>query len=530
MKKCFLVLSAFLCVVFCSCDFDDSDSKKTVNIEIDSKSGDRIWFMAASLDKRDVAASDVPYFDFASARSVSCDSFKNKIDNLEIPSNLIRYDENISKKNQEIAKNLVCKNDSRSAGYNNEATEKKFNPVVSDSGTTEIELYDGTSGFTNENAEKIFSGKYCNVFFVDNTNGKITVSSDILKNLGKLFDEKIFPNITEILGGFEYTSRYTNVISSPEKVNIVVADLYYDYKETENTKAGVQGYFSSSDMLTDYKNQDAIIYIDSWFLRENPKSVYSTLAHEFNHMLNYINKSFSKELYFETWYTEMLSALADAMFEEYLAEDLKEENSIYMQRLPFFNTFYNLGFSNWRSETNKYFITNSSGSDVYISYGNVFAFGDFLAKNYGGFDLIKEIATNDYVNEESVLMAARKVLQNSEITFKDIIKDFSCVAVSNLFKDDSLPTLNKNIVYSGNKNIYLKKVKTSACYNNSNSEIKISNSALDFFQNNADSVVLGQYGFLIYKYIDSVISGINATVDKDYDAFVYTVLGKENSI
>lgn len=524
MKKCFLVLSAFLCIVFSSCDFNDSDSKKTVNIEIDSKSGDRIWFMAASLDSRDIAASDVPCFDFASARSVSCDSSKNKIDNLNISSNLIRYDENISKKNQEIIKNLVYKNNSRTAAYN--AVAKIFNPNVSVSEVTEIGLYNGNSDFNIETAEKKYSGTYCNVFFVDNTSGKIAVSSAILENLGNLFDKMIFPYITDILGDFKYTPMYTNVISSPKKVNIVVADLYYDYKETEIEKAGIQGYFSSSDMLTDYKNQDAIIYIDSWFLRENPESVYSTLAHEFNHMLNYINKSFSKKLFFETWYTEMLSALADAMFEEYLAEDLKEENSIYMQRLPFFNTFYNLGFSNWRSETNKYFITNSYGSDVYISYGNVFAFGDFLAKNYGGFDLIKEIATNDYVNEESVLIAVRKVQKNPNITFEDIIKDFSCVAVSNLFNDDSLPTLNKKVVYSGNKNIYLKAVKTSACYKTSDR----SNSALDILENNADSVVLGQYGFLIYEYSDSVISEINATVDKDYDAFAYTVLGKRNSI
>lgn len=293
MKKCFLVLSAFLCIVFSSCDFNDSDSKKTVNIEIDSKSGDRIWFMAASLDSRDISASDVPYFDFASVRSVSCDSSKNKIDNLNISSNLIRYDENISKKNQEIIKNLVYKNNSRTAGYN--AVEKIFNPNVSK--VTEIELYDGNSDFNIETAEKKYSGTHCNVFFVDNTSGKITVSSAILENLGNLFDKKIFPYITDILGNFKYTPMYTNIISSPNKVNIVVADLYYDYNKTEIEKAGIQGYFSSSDMLTDYKNQDAIIYIDSWFLRENPKSVYSTLAHEFNHMLNYINKSFSKKLF-----------------------------------------------------------------------------------------------------------------------------------------------------------------------------------------------------------------------------------------
>lgn len=543
MKKKFFVVGLIAVLgIFYSCDFDDGSSKKTVTLTVNSTDSDRTWFMAASLDSSDISASDVPYFDFNSATRVAKNNVQNE--NLEnvatLPTKLRKYDENISRKNQEIAKNLVNGNNSRTAFDGKSNVTKEFN---SENSTTNIYLISNDeNSLTKESATKEYEGTYCNVFFVDNTNGKVTETSlssykkdsssteiNVFETLGSLFDVKIYPNITNILGSFSYTTSYSDVISCPSKVNIVIADLYYDYSETESTKAGTQGYYWAGDMVTEYPNQDAIIYLDSWFIQNNPESVYSTLAHEFNHMLNYMNKSFSKQLAFSTWYTEMLSGLADAMFENYLVEDLKDDDSIYMQRLPFFNTFYNLGFSNWRS-TNKYFNSGSSGSDVYISYGNVFVFGDFLAKNYGGFNLIKEIATNSYVDETSIVTAVNKI-NGTSFSFSDIIKKFSCIPISNFFNDDSLCTLNKKVEYSGNSSIYLKAIQNKSYYYSGN-QYSISNSAVSVLNDNTGNtkVALGQYGFIVYGYSDSAITSINAVEDTDYNASAYTIIGKQVSL
>lgn len=521
MRKSFCLFAAVALFLVCGCDFNEKSSIKNMTLEIGSSQGEKVYFMAASMDNADIPAASVSQFDFSTARNAVAEKNEFSGRKAAAPRNLQRYAEGVSKMNMELLRAL---NSPERAAENVVYKEKIF---YSDQKNTTVELLvqDSPNQITNqENAEKVYSGKYCNVFFVQNGDFGITKSqlSSVFETLGNLFDEKIFPNITDILGKFSYSTRYTNVISCPEKVNIVVADLYYDWKKTKAENGGVYGYYRGADLLKNYScNQDAIIYLDSYFLSKSPESVYSTMAHEFNHMLNYMNKGIEDELEYSTWYTEMLSALADAMFENYLIENLTEEQTTAYDRIMFFNTWHNLGFSTWRSGTDY-----CPYGDVYISYGNVFAFGNFLAKNYGGFDLIKEIATNKCVDEDSIVEAVKKIAGKPGITFEDILKDFSCTFVSYLSKDYSIPTLKKEVTYSKNQNIYLPSIEWYGYYLKSEKRN-------DFFTNsgiysyfNAAPVVLGQYGFLSYGYWDGEISSIEASCDSDYNAFAYTVVGK----
>lgn len=524
MKKCFLCGALLFSVLVSGCYIAEDSSKKNITIETNASSGDKVWFMAASMDSADIPASSVPYFHISRAKSVGAENVRpeknnDSADEFNDSRNFNSSSEYISKSNTAFLKSLSSRN-----LYNYSYKEKLFNPEKS---TTTIKLNTASSSLREETATRMYSGKKCNVFFVKTENCPITkehLSSyklngrtvDLFEVFGKLFDEKIFPNITDILGAYKYPTTYENVISCPEKINIVISDLFYDYSDTSETKSGTYGYFWAGDMFKDYENQDSIIHLDSFFISENPESVYSTLAHEFNHMLNTINKSFVHKKEFSTWYTEMLSALADAMFENYLSENLKDDDSIVNSRIPFFNTWYNLGFSTWRSGTTDYF----PSGDVLISYGNVFAFGNFIAKNYGGFKLIKEIAENEYVDEESIVQAVRKCNpERSGITFKDILKDFSCVQITNYTSNGSFPTLEKEVAYEKNRSICLKSIDNSKYRKNYNHN---KTSGLYAISNNTP-VVLGQYGFLLYGY--SVGGGsVTATIDKNYNAFAYTVL------
>lgn len=159
-----------------------------------------------------------------------------------------------------------------------------------------------------------------------------------------------------------------------------------------------------------------------------------------------------------------------------------------------------------------------------ISYGNVFAFGNFIAKNYGGFELIKEIAENKYVDEESIIQAVRKCNpERSGITFKEILKDFSCVRITNYTTNGSFPTLKKEIAYEKNRSICLKSIDNSTYLKDINNYYKTS--GLYAISNNTPAV-LGQYGFLLYGYSVGVGS-VTATIDKNYNAFAYTVLDEQ---
>lgn len=518
MRKSFCLFAAVALFFVCGCDFNEKSSIKNTTLEIDSSQGEKVYFMAASMDSADIPAGSVPQFDFNTARNAVAEKNSFSVQKAAAPRNLQRYAENVSKMNLELVRSL---NSSERAAANVAYKTKIFNP---ENTNTSVELLVNENSFETrtEETERVYSGEHCNVFFVKNGDFNITKSqlSSVFETLGNLFDEKIFPNITDILGKFSYSKISEKLINCPKKVNIVVADLYYNWKESEN--GGVYGYYWGADFRKDYScNQDAIIYLDSYFLSKSPESIYSTMAHEFNHMLNYINKGLENILKYSTWYTEMLSALADAMFENYLVENLAEDQSITSSRIPYFNTWHNLGFSTWRSGTEYY-----PYGDVYISYGNVFAFGNFLAKNYGGFELIKEIATNRYVDEESVVQAVRKITGKSSITFKDILKDFSCVQITNWLDEDSLPTLNKKVAYSKNESIYLPAIKSSLAFFKDDNYTFYPDSAFCSSNKPCTPVVLGQYGFLLYRYFYGAISSIEASYDLDYNAFPYTVIGK----
>lgn len=521
MRKSFCLFAAVALFFVCGCDFNEKSSIKNTTLEIDSSQGEKVYFIAASMDSADIPAGSVPQFDFDTARNAVAEKSSFSMPKAAAPRNLQRYAENVSKMNLELVHSL---NSSERAAANVAYKTKIFYP---ENTNTHVELLVDENSFETrtEETEKVYPGKYCNVFFVKNGDFYITKSqlSSVFETLGNLFDEKIFPNITDILGEFSYSKISDKLIECPEKVNIVVADLYYDWEKTKKDNGGVYGYYWGADFRKDYScNQDAIIYLDSYFLSASPESVYSTMAHEFNHMLNFMNKKLENNLEYSTWYTEMLSALADAMFENYLVENLTEDQSITSSRIPYFNTWHNLGFSTWRSGADY-----CPYGDVYISYGNVFAFGNFLAKNYGGFELIKEIATNRYIDEESVVQAVREIAGKSGITFKDILKDFSCVQISNYMNDDSLtlPTLNKPVVYSKNENIYLPAIKSDFVVYDENYKT-LPNSAFLSWGLPFTPVVLGQYGFLLYGYGKATISSIEASYDSDYNAFPYTVVGK----
>ena len=126
-----------------------------------------------------------------------------------------------------------------------------------------------------------------------------------------------------------------------------------------------------------------------------------------------------------TWYTEMLSLVTEDLFMEFL--EIDEEQSA-RGRLPYFDNYYNYGFTTWLQ-----------GNDVFISYANAFAYGAFLCRNYGGENLIRQIATNNAVNEESITKALAACGYN--VTFEDTVKDFANVVINT---SENGTTLNKS--------------------------------------------------------------------------------------
>ena len=285
------------------------------------------------------------------------------------------------------------------------------------------------------NAELKYVSEYSYIWVVTDSNYKssanlVNLTNKDYKKLGDMFDI-IYPVETKVFGTLDYstTDKY---IEPSNKVSILIYDINSD--SHSNQSSGTFGYFYAADLYKSNttSNKCHIFYIDDYFTQYSGKYIYSTLVHEFQHMLNYINKKIrnSNSNQIETWYTEMLSLISEEMLQNTIGTD--DENSP-KNRLKIFNNYYYKGFTNWQE-----------GNEVYIYYANAYAFGAFLLRNFGGSALIKEIANNSYINQESITNALRKLGYNED--FYSVCEKFAQVII---FTQDC----NKNNFYSLNRKI-----------------------------------------------------------------------------
>lgn len=223
-------------------------------------------------------------------------------------------------------------------------------------------------------------------------------------------------------------------------VNIVIYDIGNDANKSNSEKCGIAGYFYSKDYYSGYTNSvfkysncGKFFYVDSEFCNANKdegetvsSDIITTLFHEFQHMINFKTKSISG-IDSSTWYNEMLSMLAEDMF----ATPLNLSQAVWDTRLPYFNNYYFLSG-----------ITEYNTSNPLPSYSTAYTLGAFLARNFGGIELISEISQNGTGDMESILNAI-KTVTGEDISSTQLFQRFiqSVVFESTYAKENSLPTL-----------------------------------------------------------------------------------------
>lgn len=289
------------------------------------------------------------------------------------------------------------------------------------------------------------SKKHCRIWFCKNT--IVDKSTLSFNSLATAFDE-VFEKETAIFGNNGVDgSAYAITCEDGQMVDVLVYDIFGDANDKQT--GGVFGYFRAYDF---YQNKDLekqkkaktsnecqVISVDSFFLLkdqegyEDPSTketvktnkVESTIIHEFQHLLNYCNKSDN----YDTWFTEMLSMVAEDIFQNKIG---LSDNDSPKSRISFtFDQPYK-GFKNWPEDTDD--------ENVHYSYANAYAFGAYLLRNYGGIELIHEIATNEYVDEAAITNAL--YMLGYDETFDSVFQKFGMVYI---FTEENTPySLNKS--------------------------------------------------------------------------------------
>ncbi len=252
-----------------------------------------------------------------------------------------------------------------------------------------------------------------------------------------------------------YTSSGTKVGSmssyseTGNLVNIIIYDIGNDYGNNSSQTSGVVGYFYAKDYLTNasYSNLGKYFYIDAAYCNYNESksdysgnsdkpsgTVISTLFHEFQHMINFNQKNILNDVSPAAWYNEMLSMLSEDMMYQMLSNGGFSPESPAEGRLPVFNCAY------FYSGIDEYLPSPYSA----YSYSTAYAFGAYIARAFGGSELVKKISQNSSVDMTSILNAISAQTGKS-YSERQLFKEYlqACVFRTDFSSEHSLPTFNK---------------------------------------------------------------------------------------
>ena len=175
------------------------------------------------------------------------------------------------------------------------------------------------------------------------------------------------------------------------KINIMLYDML--------TVGKVYGFVYHGDIRHNItgSNEGRFVYMDSKTTLNDPLEAYSTVQHEFSHTISFNQKTMIHKKEWTYWYGELLAMMCEDMMQAYFGISDSEVNdklgSTPKARLPpaNYNNEWGCGLTGQTSAT----------------YAATFHLGAWLVRKFGGPKFIKEIATNAYVDFDSILAAVK---------------------------------------------------------------------------------------------------------------------------
>ena len=331
----------------------------------------------------------------------------------------------------DIKFDTASSNSARAATYNKGTT-----PHVGSQKSIFIDANPSITKFKKVNAKLEVEGTYCNIWSVVNDS---ILDNASCRNIATTFDS-YYMQMRAIFGyesdkiyiynnGFQLDSM-KNHTNTGTKVNIVICTLsspsmigYFhskDYYATEEELIALTGKTYSESSGPKYSNGGKYLYLNYKYASgisanypgggdaETKALAMSTILHEFQHMINFSVKNMNG-LTPSIWYNEMLSMLAEDIFAVPLGTGKKAPSVMRMS--SFYNNYYRGGLTEFNTA---------------YSYAIVYAFGGWLARNFGGVDFIHLMMINKKVDQESIVAAVNALSPKKydfDTLFGEYVKD-----------------------------------------------------------------------------------------------------------
>jgi large repetitive protein len=285
--------------------------------------------------------------------------------------NALQIDANLPFKPKDIQKNLYKKNVTKSTVQIPLGSSKEF----------------WTYDFEKEKDEKIsakllYSGSKVNVWVHNNE-----ISSESAAQLGKEFDERIYPSVTDHFGA-------ASDVDGDGKVNLLCFDILDGY---EDGGSFMGGYFNQMDVFNEpTSNKSEVLYIDTYPAMGRNKNeltnAFSTIAHELQHLVNHNQNVLIEGSLdgMDVWLDEAMSLAAEQVYTGYRLDD----------RIDYYN------FSPSIAKGHSLLYWDYAG-DTLANYSLSYLFGQYIkAQAKRGDSIFKEILqdpNNNYVAVENVV-------------------------------------------------------------------------------------------------------------------------------
>ncbi len=263
------------------------------------------------------------------------------------------------------------------------------------------------TGYVYASAKKIVQdidtkyGKKSLVIWLEDGNSLSQASIDKLANifLRSGANNDIYDWVTNIFGqewGSDARSIDAKLIENSNIIDILIYNM---------NNMGLAGYYWGKDNFKKSSiaasNEKIMFYINSELLKKDEKETYTTLTHEFQHMIHFYQRSVKMGIEDSAWYDELMAE----SIEDLVSTKIKYMGPRHVSpydgtagdsgnkggRYPNFNRYNTASLTTWQN----------SAKD----YSKVSAFGTYLLRNYGGAKLLNKMMYSQNQDEYAILDA-----------------------------------------------------------------------------------------------------------------------------
>jgi len=212
--------------------------------------------------------------------------------------------------------------------------------------------------------------------------------------LAQNFDDYIYPDMREIFG-----EEWNPGIDNDSRITVLLTSL----------DSNVGGYFNPNDeykkdnVVDEQSNEREMIYLNPDFLENQGTEGF--LAHEFQHMISWNQKTRDKGVLDAIWINEGRSELASSITEENIGIEFKE-GTLYKRKTNFLQ-YYNDSLLDW----------NSLNHD----YSSVAMFTQYMKDRFGT-DIFENMVDTKKTGINSVEYALDEA--GEEASFQDVFTDW----------------------------------------------------------------------------------------------------------